>query len=156
MAINPSVKSLINRYRGEVFTCHQVPLTILRFLRSGKRELQDGVTSGGFARLMEQKRDAAKHYDVREAVPPNLYEVFGYFQSSGQLWHSSIVVDTSPEVILAECDTRLCKISLNPLKKSLAGEFAQIVYLYPKQVLNEILLVLPSYLQRMENLLFPL
>lgn len=151
MAINPSVKSLIDHCQRRVFLCHQVPLTILRFLRSGKKQIQGLMPSAGFAQLLQQKRDAARLYDVKEAIPPNLYEVFGYFKY-GELGHSSIVVDTSPEVILAECDTPRNIVNLNPLKRSLTSEFAQTVYLYPAQVLDEVLLALPRYLQQTGDL----
>jgi hypothetical protein len=154
MAINASLKSLIDYCQGRVFFCHQVPLSILRFLKSGKKEVQPMNPSSGFSLLLAKTRDRAQLYDVKRAVPPNLYEVFGFFRSDDQIWHSSIVVDTSPEVIVAECDNIFNTVSLNPLKKSLASDRPQSVYLYRKEVLDGILLALPLFIRRMLKLDF--
>jgi hypothetical protein len=94
-----------------------------------------------FARQLEISKTAVEPYDVRRAIPPNLYEIFALFRRNGEvnydLIHSAIVVDAGLPVMVADHDLQGSTIRIDPLPKFLRRQKGDYIALFPEAVIEK-------------------
>lgn len=136
MAIEARVADFIRSIQGRVAFCHHATATILCYAKFGKKVTEMGSVAAALGATLDIGRGALDQYDPRKAVPPNLYDVFGFFAKKdemGNLVHSAIVVDVDPEIILAECDNLKMQVSLNAFSVTMEHMRTRLVYLFPSE-----------------------
>jgi hypothetical protein len=120
MAIEASTRSFIHGMQRKVFYCHQATFSIYSNARYKTNRILNMNEAYDYATILNENKDIGGPDSARKHIPPSLYDVFGFFfPNSYKVFHSAIVVDDTPKVMLAECDNRQCFVRIHSLEEVL-------------------------------------
>jgi hypothetical protein len=137
MAIDASVGHFINGIQRRIIHCHQATFSIYSHAMYKTNRILDLDESYQCGLILNENKDIGGPYSAYKHIPPSLYDVFGFFPPNEyKVAHSAIVVDDSPNVLLAECDNMRCLIRIHPLEEVLLRLKKFDVSWYSKESIN--------------------
>ena len=132
MAIDVRLSAFITRIQGRIGFCHHATYTLFASSYRGEHQVKDGCQSAEFGALLQHHRKYGHEFDATNYIPPNLYDVFGFYvPGRDTIVHSAMVVDVTPPVQLAECDNLSGHVYIHTLQQVLEAEKRCEIRVFP-------------------------
>jgi len=116
-----SIQAFAQKLTGKGILCHHATLAILRFVALNDSIIPSTTDANRFGiTLMDKRHEIGEAFDPKRLIPPNLYDVFGFFRTQGGfIAHSSLVIEPAEEGTLANWNNKTKAVDFIPFTEIL-------------------------------------